>query len=71
MKRRPFFSDPANTANHDAGYLLRNVSGFSFEKRGITKAKLSSDETHGSNLGCYANNYTDWATRFTSETVSK
>jgi hypothetical protein len=37
----------------------------------ITKPQISSDVTHGSNLGCYSNNYTDWATRFTSETVTK
>lgn len=65
------FPDTANTANHEAGYLLRNVSGLSLEKRGITKPKIPSDEKHGSNLGCYSNNYTDWATRFTSETVTK
>jgi hypothetical protein len=45
------FSDTANTANHDAGYLLRNVSGLSFDKHGITKPKIPSDETHGSIQG--------------------
>jgi len=70
-EKKAFFPNTAKTATHDARYLLRNVSGFSFEKRGITKPKISFDKTHGNNLGCYSNNYTDLATRFTSETVIK
>jgi len=65
------FPDTANTANLEAEHVLRNVSGLSLEKRGINKPKISFYEKHSSNLGCYSNNYTDWATRFTSETVAK